>query len=86
MLDQVLSTFQVEPDFNLSVMQDKQTLFDITANILVKIKSVFEQVKPDVALVHGDTTTTFASPKRNLSERIYFVFVNRTFGAVIMRE
>ena len=61
MLDQVLNVFQVEPDFDLSVMQDKQTLFDITANILVKIKSILEQVKPDVALVHGDTTTTFAS-------------------------
>ena len=61
MLDQVLNVFQVEPDFDLSVMQDKQTLFDITANVLLKIKAVLEQVHPDIALVHGDTTTTFAA-------------------------
>ena len=61
MLDQVLEVFHVEPEYDLSVMQDKQTLFDITANVLLKIKSVLEQVKPDVALVHGDTTTTFVS-------------------------
>lgn len=61
MLDQVLLAFDVVPDYDLSVMQDKQTLFDITANVLLKLKSVLEQVKPDVALVHGDTTTTFAA-------------------------
>ena len=61
MLDQVLNVFRVKPDFDLSVMQDKQTLFDITSNVLLKIKTVLEQVKPDIALVHGDTTTTFAA-------------------------
>ena len=61
MLDQVLSAFHVVPDYDLSVMKDKQTLFDITSNILTGIKSVLEKEKPDVVLVHGDTSTTFAS-------------------------
>ena len=61
MLDQVLEAFNVVPDFDLSIMKDKQTLFDITANILNRIKEVLEEVKPDVVLVHGDTTTTFVT-------------------------
>lgn len=61
MLDQVLETFHVVPDYDLSIMKDKQTLFDITTNILTKIKSVLETVKPDVVLVHGDTSTTFVT-------------------------
>ena len=61
MLDQVLEVFNVVPDFDLSIMKDKQTLFDITTNILNRIKEVLEEVKPDIVLVHGDTTTTFAT-------------------------
>lgn len=61
MLDQVLETFGVVPDYDLSIMKDKQTLFDITTNILEKIKTVLENVKPDVVLVHGDTSTTFVT-------------------------
>ena len=61
MLDQVLSAFNVKPDYDLSIMKDKQTLFDITTNILNRIKSVLEEVKPDVVLVHGDTSTTFVT-------------------------
>lgn len=61
MLDSVLETFGTVPDFDLSVMKDRQTLFDITANILLKIKDVLEEVKPDVVLVHGDTSTTFVT-------------------------
>jgi UDP-N-acetylglucosamine 2-epimerase (non-hydrolysing) len=61
MLDQVLETFNVVPDYDLSVMKDKQTLFDITTNILNRIKDVLEEVKPDVVLVHGDTSTTFVT-------------------------
>ena len=61
MLDQVLGVFHVVPDFDLSIMKDKQTLFDITTNILNRIKAVLEQVKPDVVLVHGDTSTTFVT-------------------------
>ena len=61
MLDQVLAAFGVEPDYDLSIMKDKQTLFDITTNILNRIKAVLEEVKPDVVLVHGDTSTTFVT-------------------------
>ena len=61
MLDQVLDAFKVTPDYDLSVMKDRQTLFDITANILLKIKGVLEDVRPDVVLVHGDTSTTFVT-------------------------
>ncbi len=61
MLDQVLDTFGVVPDYDLNIMKDRQTLFDITANILQGIKSVLEEVKPDVVLVHGDTSTTFVT-------------------------
>lgn len=61
MLDQVLKTFNVVPDFDLSIMKDKQTLFDITSNILLKIRDVLEKEKPDVVLVHGDTSTTFVT-------------------------
>jgi len=61
MLDQVLDIFSVVPDFDLSIMVAKQTLFDITANILKGIKSVLEEIKPDVVLVHGDTSTTFVT-------------------------
>lgn len=61
MLDQVLSTFQVEPDYDLSIMKDRQTLFDVTTNILNRIKEVLEKEKPDVVLVHGDTSTTFVT-------------------------
>ena len=61
MLDMVLDTFGVIPDYDLSIMKEKQTLFDITSNILLSIKSVLEEVKPDVVLVHGDTSTTFVT-------------------------
>ncbi len=61
MLDMVLDTFGVVPDYDLSIMKEKQTLFDITANILLNIKGVLEEVKPDVVLVHGDTSTTFVT-------------------------
>ena len=61
MLDQVLEAFHVVPDYDLSIMKDKQTLFDITTNILNRIKEVLEEVRPDVVLVHGDTSTTFVT-------------------------
>lgn len=61
MLDQVLTTFNVVPDFDLSIMKQGQTLFDITTGILERIKAVLEEVKPDVVLVHGDTSTTFVT-------------------------
>ena len=61
MLDQVLEAFSVVPDYDLSIMKDKQTLFDVTVNILERIKTVLEEAKPDVVLVHGDTSTTFVT-------------------------
>lgn len=61
MLDQVLEVFGVEPDHDLHVMRPGQTLFDITSNVLLKIKSVLEKERPDCVLVHGDTTTSFAA-------------------------
>lgn len=61
MLDQVLEAFSVVPDYDLSIMKDKQTLFDVTVNILERIKAVLGAEKPDVVLVHGDTSTTFAT-------------------------
>lgn len=61
MLDQVLDAFQVTPDYDLSIMKDKQTLFDITTSILNGIGAVLDEVKPDVVLVHGDTSTTFVT-------------------------
>lgn len=61
MLDQVLEAFSVTPDYDLSIMKDRQTLFDVTANILLKIREVLEAERPDVVLVHGDTSTTFVT-------------------------
>lgn len=61
MLDQVLHAFNVTPDYDLSIMKEKQTLFDVTINILEKTKKVLEEVKPDIVLVHGDTSTTFVT-------------------------
>ena len=61
MLDMVLETFDVTPDYDLSIMKAKQTLFDVTTNILNRIKEVLEKEKPNVVLVHGDTSTTFVT-------------------------
>lgn len=61
MLQQVLDVFSVTPDYDLSIMKDKQTLFDITSGVLLSIRSVLETEKPDIVLVHGDTTTTFSA-------------------------
>lgn len=61
MLNQVLDAFDVQPDYDLSIMKEKQTLFDVTGSILSKIKEVLEREHPDVVLVHGDTSTTFVT-------------------------
>ena len=61
MLDQVLKVFGVVPDYDLNIMKQKQTLFDITAGVLERIKEVLEKEQPDIVLVHGDTSTTFAT-------------------------
>ena len=61
MLDQVLELFEIEPDFDLNIMKAGQTLSDITTAILIGLKPVLEDFKPDVVLVHGDTATTFSA-------------------------
>lgn len=61
MLDQVLETFDIVPDYDLDIMKDRQTLFDITTGVLNGIHKVLEEVKPDLVLVHGDTSTTFVT-------------------------
>ena len=61
MLDQVLTLFGVQADYDLGIMKDRQTLFDITAGILESIRGVLEKERPDVVLVHGDTSTAFAT-------------------------
>ncbi len=60
-LQQVLNVFKVNPDYDLSIMKDKQTLFDVTINILSRINGVLDVENPDIVLVHGDTTTSFAA-------------------------
>ena len=60
MLDQVLNAFHIEPDYDLDIMRPGQTLSDITARVLKGLENVIKEVKPDIVLVHGDTTTTFA--------------------------
>lgn len=59
MLDQVLQLFHIRPDYDLDIMSSSQTLFDITSRALLGLREVFETSKPDLVLVHGDTTTTF---------------------------
>ena len=61
MLQQVLNVFNVVPDYNLDIMKDKQSLFDVTINILQRIKEVLDKEHPDIVLVHGDTSTTFVT-------------------------
>lgn len=60
MLDQVLEAFSITPDFDLNIMKERQTLSEITSHALLKLDKLFQEVKPDIVLVHGDTTTTFA--------------------------
>ena len=60
MLDQVLKTFDIKPDYDLNIMKQGQTLSEITSRALLGLEEVIKEVKPDIVLVHGDTTTTFA--------------------------
>lgn len=61
MLDSVLNLFKIKPDFDLNLMRENQNLWNLTSDILLEVKKVLEEVKPDVVLIHGDTTTAFAS-------------------------
>lgn len=60
MLDQVLDIFDIKPDYDLNIMKERQTLVDITSNVLTGLYGIIEKEKPNIVLVHGDTTTTFA--------------------------
>lgn len=82
MLDSVLELFKIKPDFDLNLMKENQNLWDLTSNILLSIKKVLDEVKPDVVLVHGDTTTAFASSLSAFYARIPVAHVEaglRTF-------
>jgi UDP-N-acetylglucosamine 2-epimerase (non-hydrolysing) len=70
MLDQVLNLFEIRSDFDLDIMKPGQDLFDVTCNVLQGLKGVLAQVKPDVVLVHGDTTTTMAATIASYYHRI----------------
>ena len=61
MLDQVLRIFEVTPDYDLNIMKQGQDLYDVTARVLTGMRDVLNEVKPDVVLVHGDTTTSTAA-------------------------
>jgi len=61
MLDQVLNLFEIKPDFDLNIMKKNQSLTEITSNVLIGLNDIFQEVKPDLVLVHGDTTTTFTA-------------------------
>jgi UDP-N-acetylglucosamine 2-epimerase (non-hydrolysing) len=70
MLDQVLSLFEIEPDFDLDIMKPGQTLSDVTAKILSELEEVFKSFKPDIVLVHGDTATTFGASLASYYQKI----------------
>lgn len=70
MLDQVLSLFAIVPDYDLNIMKAGQDLYDITSRVLLGLRDVINQAKPDVVLVHGDTTTTFASSLAAFYEKV----------------
>lgn len=70
MLDQVLELFEIEPDFDLNIMRAGQTLNDVTATVLIGLKAVLGEFRPDLVLVHGDTATTFAASLAAYYERI----------------
>jgi UDP-N-acetylglucosamine 2-epimerase (non-hydrolysing) len=61
MLDQVLELFEIKPDYDLNIMKSGQNLYDVTSNVLLGMKKILEEFRPNIVLVHGDTTTTFAA-------------------------
>ncbi len=70
MLDQVLRIFDIKPDYDLNIMKPKQDLYGITSEVLLKLKELLREVKPDLILVQGDTTTTFAASLAAFYERV----------------
>ena len=88
MLDMVLEAFDVTPDYDLSIMKDKQTLFDVTVNILERIKTVLEEVKPDALLLYGDTNSCISviSAKRKKIPIFHMEAGNRCFDQRVPEE
>ena len=81
MLDQVLELFHITPDYDLDIMAKGQTLYDITTRSLLGLKDVLEKEKPDIVLVHGDTTTTFAGALASYYQQIpvgHAIFIRRS--------
>lgn len=76
MLDQVLELFDINPEVDMDIMKDKQTLTGITNRVLEGLEKIFEEVKPDIILVHGDTTTTFAASLSAFYKQIKVAHVN----------
>lgn len=70
MLKQVLDVFKIEPEYNLAIMKEKQDLYDVTQNVLMGMKDILQQEKPEIVLVHGDTTTAFATGLAAFYQRI----------------
>lgn len=70
MLKQVLDVFDIEPDYNLAIMKPKQDLFDVTEKVLAGMKNVLKEEKPDLVLVHGDTSTTFSTALACFYEKV----------------
>ena len=70
MLDQVLNLFDIKPDFDLNIMKEGQDLYDITSQILISLRKILKEVKPDIVLVHGDTTTALSSALASFYQQI----------------
>ncbi len=70
MLDQVLEIFEIIPDYDLNIMKNGQDLYDVTSKVLLKMKSILQDFKPDIVLVHGDTTTSFAASLASFYQKI----------------
>ena len=83
MLDQVLKLFDICPDYDLNIMQPGQDLYDITSRILINLRDILQQSKPDLVLVHGDTTTSMAAASRWLP--LWLLFINRFLSATSKR-
>ncbi|MDF2521324.1 MAG: UDP-N-acetylglucosamine 2-epimerase, partial [Clostridia bacterium] len=83
MLDQVLDIFDIKPDYDLDIMKNRQTLTEITTNALIGLENAIKEAKPDIVLVHGDTTTTFAGSLAAFYNRVKIGHVEaglRTFN------
>ncbi len=83
MLDQVLDLFEITPDFDLNLMKPNQNLWSLTSDILTETKKIFEEIKPDIVLMHGDTTTAFATALSAFYARIQIGHIEaglRTFN------